>query len=154
MVRACYRGPDGREHVKRFGKRAEAQAWLDEKTASVLTGSYVAPQRGKMTVGAWGEAWLAGRVDLKPKTAASYASLWSTRIAPTWERTPLVAVTNADVAAWVARMHAEGLSASWVRQAFHLLSAMLADAVADRRLASNPAVGVKLPRMPRWRTAT
>jgi integrase len=34
------------------------------------------------------------------------------------------------------------------RPAYHLLKAMLDDAVRDRRLASNPASGVKLPRMP------
>jgi len=146
---ARYRGPDGREHVKHFKKQSDAKAWLEAKTVSVATHSYVAPQRGKMTVGAWGESWLAGRVDLKPKTAAGYASLWSSRIAPTWERVPLIAVTHSDVAAWVAKMHAEGLSPSRVRQAAHLFGAMLADAVTDRRLASNPAAGVKLPRMPR-----
>jgi len=46
-------------------------------------------------------------------------------------------------------MASDGLSPSRVRQAYHLFSSMLADAVLDRRLASNPAAGVKLPRMPR-----
>jgi integrase len=76
-------------------------------------------------------------------------SLWKTRIKPTWQRVPLDAVRNADVAAWVAKMSTAGLSASQVRQAFHLFSAMLDDAVKDRRLALNPAAGVKLPRMPK-----
>jgi integrase len=144
-----YRGPDGREHVKRFKRKNDCQKWLDDVTVSVATGSYVAPQRGRMTVGTWGESWLAGRVDLKPKTASGYASLWSSQIAPVWERVPLAAITNADIAAWVAKMRADGLSASRTRQAFHLFGATLADAVADRRLASNPAAGVRLPKMPR-----
>jgi integrase len=56
--------------------------------------------------------------------------------------------SNADVVAWVASMRAEGLSPSRVRQAYHLLSAVLASALRDRRIAINPASGVELPRLP------
>ena len=62
---------------------------------------------------------------------------------------PLQAVTKAEVVVWVARMHAVGLSASRVRQPYHLFSSMLSAAVRDRRLATNPAAGVDLPRLPR-----
>ena len=58
-------------------------------------------------------------------------------------------VTNADVVAWVAAMRAEGLSASRTRQAYHLLKSMLDAAVRDRRIPSNPAAGVDLPRLPK-----
>jgi integrase len=61
----------------------------------------------------------------------------------------LQAVTNADVVSWVAEMRKSGLSASRVRQAYHLFSSMLASAIRDRRLATNPAAGVDLPRLPR-----
>jgi integrase len=90
-----------------------------------------------------------GRVHLKPKTLAGYESLLRTQIRPRWGAVPLVSVTNADVVAWVASMRSAGLSASRVRQAYHLLSTMLDATVRDRRLASNPAAGVDLPRLPR-----
>jgi integrase len=147
--RARFRDAAGKERAQHFDKKSDAQAWLDRVTAQIATGTYVEPKRAEMRVGDWGAMWLAGRVDLKPKTALGYANLWATRINPTWECVPLAAVTNADVAAWVAAMHRDGLSPSRVRQAFHLFSAMLGDAVSDRRLASNPAAGVRLPRMPR-----
>jgi integrase len=147
--RARHRGPDGKERSQTFTTERAAKRFLTTVEHSKLAGSYVDPKRGKLTVGEWGKGWLAGRVDLKPKTAAGYASLWTTQIMPTWENVPLVAVTNADVAEWVAAMHKKGLSASRVRQAAHLFGAMLTAAVADRRLAASPAVGVKLPRMPR-----
>jgi integrase len=146
--RARYRGPDGKERSKTFTTERESKAWLASMEHSKTIGAYVAPERSRMTVGNWGEAWLAGRVDLKPKTVAGYESLWQSRIRPRWENVSLDAVSNADVAAWVAKMTKAGLSASRVRQAFHLFGAMLGDAVRDRRLASNPAAGVKLPRMP------
>src|SRR5262249_52187815 len=58
-------------------------------------------------------------------------------------------ITNAEVVAWVASMRSAGLSASRTRQAYHLLSTMLDAAVRDRRVATNPAAGVNLPRLPR-----
>lgn len=146
--RARYRDVAGREHRRDFKLLRDARAFLGEVAAALSRGEYVEPARGRLTVGKWSEKWFAGRVDLKPKTVASYESLWATCVKPTWERVPLDAVRNADVAAWVAKLSAKPLSPSRVRQAFHLFSAMLGDAVKDRRLASNPALGVKLPRMP------
>jgi site-specific recombinase XerC len=86
---------------------------------------------------------------LKPKTLESYRSLLTTRVLPEWKDVPLAAVSNAGVVAWVAAMRADGLSASRVRQSYHLQNSMLDAAVRDRRLASNPAADVSLPRMPR-----
>jgi hypothetical protein len=88
----------------------------------------------------------AGRSHLTPRTLASYRSLLSTRVLPTWERVPLSKVAHSGVAAWVAGMRAEGLSASRTRQAYHVLTSMLDAAVRDGRLARNPAAWVDLPR--------
>ncbi|MGI9085610.1 MAG: tyrosine-type recombinase/integrase [Aeromicrobium sp.] len=56
-------------------------------------------------------------------------------------------MTFEGVAAWVAEMASEGLSASRTRQAYHLFSSILDDAVKGSRLGRNPATGVELPRM-------
>ncbi len=61
---------------------------------------------------------------------------------------PLARVAHAEVVAWVAAMRRQGLSASRTRQAYHLLTSMLDDAVKDNRLQRNPAAGVDLPRFP------
>jgi len=37
--RARYRDDAGREHSKHFARKVDAQRWLDEVTASVVTGS-------------------------------------------------------------------------------------------------------------------
>ncbi len=67
---------------------------------------------------------------------------------PTWGSVPLAGVTHAGVVAWVAAMRSRGLSASRSRQAYHVLTSMLDDAVKDNRLSRNPAAGVTLPRLP------
>ena len=147
--RGRYRDPAGKERAGHFPTRAKAQAWLDEKTVRLVTGTHVDTRRSKVTVGEWSEQWMAGRVHLKPKTIVGYESLLKTQIHPTWALVRLIDVRNAEVVAWVASLRSNGLSASRVRQAYHLLHAMLDAAVLDRRLASNPASAVSLPRIPR-----
>ena len=41
----------GRENTKSFDRQKAAQAWLDEITAAQVTGTYVAPKAGRVSVG-------------------------------------------------------------------------------------------------------
>jgi hypothetical protein len=43
---ARYRNHAGKEHARHFAKKVGAQRWLDEVSASVLTGQYVDPSCG------------------------------------------------------------------------------------------------------------
>ena len=47
--RARYRDDSGHEHARHFSRKIDAQRWLDEVTASVVTGQYVDPAAGRMT---------------------------------------------------------------------------------------------------------
>ena len=47
--RARYRDDAGKEHARHFARKIDAQRWLDEVTASVLTGAYVDPRAGRVT---------------------------------------------------------------------------------------------------------
>lgn len=51
--RARYRDEAGKEHARHFLKKAQAQRWLDEVTASVVRGDYVDPTSGKITFRQW-----------------------------------------------------------------------------------------------------
>ena len=145
---ARWRDPDGAQRKRSFTRKTDAERYLTSVSAGLLDGSYVDPARSRMTVEEWSGPWLAGRSHLKPATLASYGSLLRTRVLPTWGPVPLVKVTHSGVVAWVAQMRSEGLSASRTRQAYHLLTSMLDDAVRDNRLRRNPAAGVDLPRLP------
>ena len=57
--RARYRDPSGQQRERRFGRKVDAQRWLDEQTASHVTGTYVDPTLGRVTVGDWAARWLA-----------------------------------------------------------------------------------------------
>ena len=145
-----YRDAAGKQHTNgKFHRKRDADRWEEEQKAAIRNDVWVDPGRSKQTVGQWAETWMAGRVHLKPKTLASYRSLLTTQVLPTWEAVPLTKIRRSDVVAWVAAMRATGLSASRTRQAYHLLTSMLEDAVKDSRLARNPAAGVDLPRLPK-----
>ena len=135
-------------HEKRARTFAEADRWLKEQSASIVRNDHVAPRRAEMTFGVWAEQSMAAMVHLKPKTLAGYRSLLDARVLPKWRDVKLARIANADIAAWVAELRSDGLSASRTRQCYHLLSSMLDGAVRDRRMATNPASGVKLPKMP------
>nr|WP_228487518.1 hypothetical protein [Streptomyces albidoflavus] len=45
--RARYRDLDGKEHARHFDRKIDAQRWIDEVTASLVTGQYVDPRSAK-----------------------------------------------------------------------------------------------------------
>jgi hypothetical protein len=55
--RARYVDDASREHTKAFGRKTDAQRWLDEVTAAVVTGQYVDPKAGQVTFRDYAERW-------------------------------------------------------------------------------------------------
>jgi integrase len=147
--RARYRDASGKEYARHFKRKVDAQRWLDSVTVAIETGAYVTPRAGNVTVGEWSERWLMTKVDLKETTRVTYEQLLRKHVLPTWERAKLSEVNHVDVAAWVARLSAQGLSASTVRQTHRVLSLILGLAVSASRIARNPCAGVPLPRAAR-----
>lgn len=145
--RARYRDTAGKEHARHFGRKVDAQAWLDGVTTSVQTGSYVDPVRARVLVGTLADQWIAGKVSLKPTTRALYDSVLSTHVLPRWRDVPLVQVEHGDVQAWVAQLVGSGMSPGHARKVHGVLSGVLSLAVRDRRLPANPAIGIDLPRL-------
>ncbi len=60
VYRARYRDEGGREHARHFQRKVDAQRWLDEVTAAVVTGQYVDPKAGKATFDALFRLWVPG----------------------------------------------------------------------------------------------
>jgi integrase len=143
--RARYRDPSGREHSRHLPRKLDAQSWLDEVATAVHTGTYVDPSRSKITVGDLAPVWLAGKINLKPTTRARYEDVLRTHVGPRWHDVPLFRVEHGDIQTWLAELTASGLTGASVRKAHGVLSGILGLAVRDRRLPSNPAVGVALP---------
>lgn len=144
--RARYRDAAGKEHARHFARKVDAERWVTAERSKLQRGDWTDPARARITVGELAAAWLERKLDLKPSTRARYASIIERHVMPSWSTVPLSAVAYEDVAAWVGRLSAVGLSGSSVRQCHRVLSLILTDAVRAKRLQSNPAEGVELPR--------
>jgi len=146
MWRARYRDSSGKEHARHFERKADGERWLRGEQSKVDTGDWRDPARGRTSVGEWSQGWLEGQLQLKPSTRQRYAGILRIQVDPTWASVPLSSVGHAAVQKWVIAMSASGLAGSSVRQAHRVLSLVLALAVRDQRISSNPADGVKLPK--------
>jgi hypothetical protein len=75
-------------------------------------------------------------------------SAWRTHVEPRWSSYVISEISHSDVQAWVSDLTGRR-SATTVLRAYGVLAAILHVAVRDRRLLSNPARGVNLPRKSR-----
>ncbi len=74
-----YHDASGREHAKHFELKRDAQRWLDEVTASVVTGMYVDPRAGSALWDDWVAAWVARQAWADGTVAAAETALYSVR---------------------------------------------------------------------------
>lgn len=143
--RARYVDANGREVARGFDRKADAQLWLDNQTSAIVTGTYVAPGAGAVTVGQMHRQWLTMQGHIKETTKATRASAWSTHVRDEWESTPVSEVQTSGVRAWVGDLASAGSAPATIENALGVLRMVLAVAVEDRRIPRNPCDGVKAP---------
>lgn len=149
LYRVRYRTPGRGQTDKRgFKTKRDAQQWANNVEVSKLTGDYIAPSLGRITVDELSADWLARK---KQATAASHyrmlESAWRVHVKPAWGSVSVADVDVLGIEAWIAGMSAKGAGATTVLRAHGVLSGILAAAVKAKRLAANPAKGIEgLPR--------
>ncbi|GAA2751891.1 tyrosine-type recombinase/integrase [Amnibacterium kyonggiense] len=144
--RVRYRKPDHRQTDKRgFKTKREAELYLASMEVTVARGDFVDASAARATIGELGAVWVANLSHLKPSTERTTEIGWRLHVRPRWQNVPVSAVRHSDVQAWVSEMR-KTRGATSVQRAYGVLASILDVAVADRRIHSNPARGVKLPR--------
>ncbi|WP_100485845.1 tyrosine-type recombinase/integrase [Mycobacteroides abscessus] len=144
--RVHYREPDGRGVEKSgFATKRDANAFIAKTESRKLDGEYIAPERGRVTVGELGQRWLRIKEgSLKPSGYRSYESAWRIHVEPEWGRTQLSKVARLDIQEWVTDL-GEDLGAKSVQRCHGVLHGVLQTAVENRMLPSNPASRIELP---------
>ena len=142
--RARYVGPDRKWHSNTEDRRVDAQDWLSQELNSVGDGNWIPPKMRRREVGSMAERWWATTVNLKPKTREGYESLLRVYVLPEFGSWRIGDVNRAKVREWLARLQAQGLSASRTRQARSVLSSVLELAIESGAISANPARGVKV----------
>ncbi|MFF1879747.1 tyrosine-type recombinase/integrase [Leifsonia sp. NPDC058230] len=145
--RVRWRAPDHAQKEKR-GLRTKhaAEIYLATVQTKIATGEYIDPALSRATVGERQESWLKARkAAMKPSAYRPLEITWRLHVAPRWETVRLTDVAYSDVQDWLTAL-AEKRSATVTLRAYGVLAGILDVAVRDRRLPSNPARGVVLPR--------
>jgi len=141
--RARYRDDAGKEHASHFDRKIDAQKWLNEQTAALVTGTHVAPKTAKMTVGEWCDAWLEGYATRRPSTVRQ-ARVHISQIKAEFGGMRLSVIRPSHVKSWCAKLRREGgedgqpLSASYVYALHNRLAQIMADAVHDGIVPRSP----------------
>jgi integrase len=139
---ARYVDPEGHEHSKAFGRKADAQAWLDTVIAAQMTGSYVDPLRGKITFDSFYREWSDRQVWVSgTRHAMDLASA-----SVTFGHLPLAELRTSHVETWVKSMQDKGLEPTTIRTRFANVRNVIRAAVRDRSMPRDVADSVRLPR--------
>jgi integrase len=140
---AAYIGPDLVLHkaAATFHTIMDARAWLTEERRHIDAGTWIVPARRNRpaevaTLATYAWAWLADR-PLKPSTRELYTGLLKHKILPTLGDLPLRDITPLAVRQWHTGMGSELPRRR--AHAYSLLRTILAAAVTDERMVSNPA---------------
>ncbi|MGH3343506.1 MAG: tyrosine-type recombinase/integrase [Carbonactinosporaceae bacterium] len=142
--RARYRDPSGTERARHFDRKVDAQRWLNEVTASILTGVYADPRRGRDTFAAYTERWARAQA-WRPKTAARVGSIASTHLLPAFGAAPIASIRRTEVQGFVAGLTAAGYAPGTVRLIYPTLRQVFRAAVEDRVIAASPCSRIALP---------
>jgi len=147
---ARYRDPAGREKTKTFTRKVDAQRWLDEVTADMVTGRYVDPKAGRITLDVFARRWLDAQTFDESTREATERRL-RLHILPTLGEIEIRNLRPSMIQAWLRSR--EDSAPSSVRIMLVNLSAILSAAVEDGLIASNPcqSPSVKAPSAERRR---
>ncbi|WP_169583218.1 MULTISPECIES: tyrosine-type recombinase/integrase [Microbacterium] len=142
-----YRKPDNSQTSKRgFKTKRDAERFLSSTSVSIAEKRYIDPTDARITVGELGAIWMTDQsAVLKPSSVHPLESAWRIHVEPAWGNRQVGDIRHSDVRAWVSQL-SNTRGPTTVIRSFGILSAILDIAVRDRRLADNPARGVKLPK--------
>lgn len=141
--RARYRDQNGKEHTKHEKTKREAQRWLDEQTAAIVTGQWADPGAGRATWDEWVSRWVDMQVWASGTRSAARTSVDSVP----WRSKAIRDVKHGDVQTWVTKESERGLAASTIRTRLNYVQMAFRAAVDNQVIARNPAARVKTPRV-------
>lgn len=156
--RVRYRDPERKQREKNgFSRKKDAEDYLATVAVSAMRGEYVDPKTAKTTIQELGAEWIVNQRHLKPSSFIVVECAWRLHVEPFWGSRRLGEIRYSEVQAWVTKFGSgssgKPRSATVVIRAFGVLAAILDVAVRDRRMLTNPARGVNLPRKGRKKRA-
>ncbi|MBN7524300.1 site-specific integrase [Mycobacteroides abscessus subsp. massiliense] len=128
-----------------FERKVDAENHRDAVNAKLLQGDYVTERAGMITVEVVYEEWLTQQAGIADSTQSTREITWETWVSPKWRKFAVRDVRKSQIRTWVTELTDDGAGPATIENAVGVLRMVLALAVEDKRLAANPATGIKLP---------
>ena len=149
--------PGGKQITRTTRRKVDAQHWLDEQNAALVTGQFVDPKSGRITFEQYFAQWSARQV-WAPNTERAMRLAASS---VTFGSVPLGRLLRSHVEQWVKHMQTvqvgygrtQGLAPGTIKTRVNNVRTVLRAAVKDRVIPTDPSEGVRLPRIGRESTA-
>ena len=129
-----------------FERRTDAKRWEADQLAKLASGSWIDPARGRVTFAALAEEWQASRQHLAVRSQETTRFLLDSYVLPVIGRLPIGAISATDVERVLTAMTSRGLATATRRRALSVVRLVLDYGVRDRRLTTNVARVIPLPR--------
>lgn len=127
----------GAQKYRTFARKVDAKRWLDETTASIVTGQYIDPKTARTTVEQWCRIWLEGYGTRRPGTV-KMAKVHISHINNTFGSQRIGDVRPSQVKAWTAGMATAGLAKSYVYAIYRRFAQIMGDAAQDGIIPRSP----------------
>jgi integrase len=137
--------PGGPQKTKTFRRKIDAETFLTGVSHQLLSGTYVPPAAGQLTVAAYAEEWKnRRRRHWSESTRDRRERELRLHIIPEFGPWPLAGVRRAHIELWADALPLAPSSVECVVETFR---ALLGAAVADEKIARNPATRASLPQV-------
>lgn len=140
-----YTSPGGEPLSKTFQTEDEAIAELEKIRTEIRERRWLDPRRGEITLVKWFETWW-GLQKGEDSTKDRDERMWRNWVKPRFGTWKLCDIGWVDIQTWVNEIDGPLAPASVIK-AFQVLDKMMDIAVLDKRITTNPAHQVKLPRI-------
>ncbi|WP_043568769.1 tyrosine-type recombinase/integrase [Acaricomes phytoseiuli] len=130
---------------KSFKSKTAAEEYLTWVEHHRRSGTYISPESGRVLLGPLLDDWIQTLVHLRPSSLESVKSQVSTTLKPELGGEVLSAVTQPQLQSWLNEL-ARGARTKELLRTF--LYQFFAWTIAGKRIAENPAAGLKLPKTP------
>ena len=127
-------------------RRVDADQFLTSVEHKKLTGEYVDPAAGRITLKSYAEEWRAIQVH-RPSTSVQLEANLRNHVYPSLGHRPIGSIRPTEVQAWVKAMIADDLAPSTVELIYRYLVSVYRAAVEDRIISASPCRGIKLPKL-------
>lgn len=148
--RVRWRDAAGKRRQRQFDTKAQADRWCAEVVTRRQSGELATLIPSKITLDELAAEWLAGPgSELAPESQRSYVGVISKHIIGPMGAYPVAAIDTRLVTEWQAQLKRHGVTPDPRARAMKYLRMLLSYAVATGRISSNPAMGAKMPTVPK-----